>query len=693
MIILKFRVKSKSKQNILEKKLKKILLLVFTMILFFSCDFFKAVNPEEEEPALTTEEIEASANLLLDEGKLDEALDEYQKVIDSGEASEEAIFWWTSLKISSLAVDSNILEIATKLGLSTYPKTMNDAYMNDSFIPTNGNIMPAIENSSMFTQFDSDNNNVSSSMLALLYNLQKNYPDGFDGLIDSAISASEKLDDILNVLTKISDDASLDLKYSMFNDDTFDPTLENWPVSVEGSTTPAVVTVGKAEVYLMCSTIELLRSILLMLQSVDYSADLDGYWSIFNPLNGNFYTFDLDGTPTGIKEDFDYSKIPNPLNSGFLQQSDDAIAVLAESRTHFANVFKNIKASSILISNRTESSNFFLSPANASISLEDWNSVIQYHSLLETTADKIIDSIENNKIIYIPELEGMTEDDLKSYSDPAKWPTSGIGINLGKLFSKPLFALDNMFDLETNGDLKLYQKTGTTYSLATSYNEAGDYRIKIKDITFNGLLNQNITDIIPQSIVNTEDISGNDIYLTINTKLAGHKFTPKGSNFTYNGATFTSAGSIFTGFIIDLDSNLRKTADINTLKEKYYELDITYSESSNPSSYYSDDHFRYIYIDDSKLTVYKRTYDDDYNSIITYKDYTYIEFDDGIKIGENYGMVCDDGGDYYMIYFDNSKDFVDVDSDNDLTEIVNMEVELCDGTGTIPYEIKNATAE
>ncbi len=291
-----------------------------------------------------------------------------------------------------------------------------------------------------------------------------------------------------------------------------------------------------------------------MAQSVSLTADLDGYWDIFGPLSGSGYK-DHTAAYLIFDPDFDWSTIKNPLSDGFLSARSDATTILGESKVHFINFATYLKKAGELIVKRDADSDFFLSPSNPYIETDSWDYVKSGQKITNILADKIIDSVNNSSIIYMPE-ENPDINSIDTYSDDANWPTSGLGLNLSKLFEKPLLTVENIIEMESNGEFTIYYSENTDHIKATKETFSPDksYFIKLKDTTLNGFLvgmNDEIGELLSLPINNNVAYipvyqSDNDIEFLV---LVAHSLYPKGEEFTIEGIAYTSTGSFFSCFL------------------------------------------------------------------------------------------------------------------------------------------------
>ena len=173
-----------------------------------------------------------------------------------------------------------------------------------------------------------------------------------------------------------------------------------------------------------------------------------------------------------------YSRLRNvnandlPFNNNFLKARSGKMEV---SKASFIKAVKGLQASYTEISNSG-----------------NYPSVVKSaYPALNDGAQKLVSAIENGGVFYIPK------------SDPTKiksWPTSGNGIDMGKLFQSGYFSLQYLF--ETDNGKPVFYADGvklTTGNYAQMINNAGyaGIRFKTKRVTDIFVTNENINNDEP----------------------------------------------------------------------------------------------------------------------------------------------------------------------------------------------------
>lgn len=516
------------------------LLSMLLLLTVYSCEITGLF--EEEEKPVNIEVLEERAAAAMESGDYDTALEELQIAIDNGNPSGESVILWSTLKMASVLIDENTQSIFKDLGIENYPTTFEESIQMQYTYEENNQLESSSDPLYGFTVTGSndylavmDNNQFSAKLVAMLDNFQQNNPDGFNSVIDSVLAAYKMMDSVNEEINKLTEEDSFDIKYSMFFNEPFDYETSPWISEMDpttGALVPIDITVGKGEVMAYASYMTMVRMVLNLISSVSLNADLDEYWAIFNPVDGKAY-----------QENFDVASIPDPFQDGFLSQDADSEEAMALAKADFVGSLNLLNESYGIISRRTVDSNFYISPGN--IYLADyWIYIQKVRYVVDNGISRIINSAENNQPFYIPQPDLRRFNDemelLDYYGDSSKWPTSGLGINFYKLFEKPLFSFDNIFDVDSNGNFVIYKENPITYTLEKAVkSDIGtktSFYIKVKDTTLNGALVN-----FPELPIETE--------LPIPAFLAGHVLYPKGETFTVNGETFTSTGSFFTGML------------------------------------------------------------------------------------------------------------------------------------------------
>lgn len=591
-------IKIESDSSTFVSNFKNLLLEKSTLLNISLDDINQAVITGElnalGEQNLTPQEELELVRKLLEVGSWDQAHIKLNEMVNNEETiPDEAYLWWSALEIANITVSTEIKSLASKLGFINYPNSIEELfseeftkgqlieeldwrnvdYQGNPGIITN--YLPIVSGSERFIAVDGDiQENSMLSMeeyfLAIVSNLVTNYPNGLNEFYDTLLSASDRLDNAISTLNSLPDTLVISLTYEMFNNKAYSID-SGWPsneVTTAGEPVePINITIGKAEVSTLTAFLEVIRMVGYMGKALSLTADLDGFWNAFNPLNGTAYNYSSDGRVINIRSDFTWSSINNPFSQGLLHARSDAQTSMNTANNYFIGFLTNLKSAAISIRNRDSQSQFFLSPANSDLAGQ-WSMLT---SILDTTSilcSKMITSLNSASSypVYIPEIpfEGTDidmENYFNKYSIETQWPTtSGVGVVTVDLhfFKTPFFTIDNLLELTGTTKEPVIYMYGipfrtinvTDFSSAT---ETTVFYIKIKDVTLGGLLPDMATYITSKGPTDFY-IEGASMYIPIPVESApavGHSIYSTGSSFNYLGITYVSSGSFFTGLLVD----------------------------------------------------------------------------------------------------------------------------------------------
>jgi hypothetical protein len=475
-------------------------------------------------------------------------------------------------------VDSDVQAIASAAGFVDYPETMEDFISGDwmsamsvidgisSEYTEDGVKIATTVYPSLYPEveipegFDSisfwDITDQDSSLLTteeylqiVAYNLQNSYPDGFNSPVASVVELiDEKLDATITALEVLSTLDSISLEADMFTVGDFDAFTSIWPSNAAGD--PVTVVIGESEILLSVASLQLMNSLLNSILAVDHSIDLATFYSAFNLNDGSFWGSDFLENQNGIdwndelEAAYNWGELPQyPLSTGFLQTADDADSIMDESKEYMSDALFNLATAIEGIQARSGDSSIFTF-SEAGMGSDTWSTVIEVVDVTEIFIDKLYTSLSNNVAVTIPceIFSGV----ISGYDEADNWPadadwsvfdTTGkisdvdMNINLAALFDTPITALDNLIELNSNGEPVLYSEDSGNFTAVTSYDaekmiadeSAGThYAIKVKDVTFGGLVEipedvvDDLVSVIPISSELTQEVDGSSISYYVN---------------------------------------------------------------------------------------------------------------------------------------------------------------------------------
>ena len=534
--------------------------IVLSISLFTACNNILASNEttltednDPDSPVVQTIDEQAAAALVssgitaLNNGEYEEALGLFASARIYNPNNTDAALYWAFLNIASASVDPAVLTIAENAGFVNYPETIDDFISADwlSELPvgydatdSNGDglmeiatsLYPEIEipagytdiNLFDFTDWRTGDNLEGSGTLssgeyftAIIYHLQSNYPAGFNAPVTAMVELiSGKLDETISVLQGISNFDSISLGAEMFIDGEFDPFTDLWPEE-NGELIPVVI--GRSEVLLSISSLQIINSVLNSVLAVDMSISLSAFYAAMNPINGAFWGTDFLSTPEDfhwrdeIEAAYDWGALPAyPMAEGFLQTSADSTAIMGESKAYMNNALSNLAEALDGIALRSGDASIFTF-SQAQQAAEFWDEVLEIVDVSSILVDKLSSSLNNNTPVAIPTeiFTDINSNLSKDYTLLSNWPSSedwgnvtsvsdipdAVEINLGALYAKPILALDNLIELNENSEPVIYKNDGSetieNYELADLINDIdaeSTYAIKLKDVTFGGFL-------------------------------------------------------------------------------------------------------------------------------------------------------------------------------------------------------------
>jgi len=532
-----------------------------------------------------------AAKTAMKEGLWNKAYTELDQAVIADPENQEALLWWSLLTMGNVIVDPAVQEVMTNLGMVDYPNNLEEFIQGQFMDPVQTTAEPdasmaeqdPLDNSKVYIniipeelsstklprvtipteikdKFSTGSGELVNSqeyMMAILYNFQKNYPDGFNPLVDALVTASEGLNEVTRKVNDLDKSSSIGLTYDMMFDTPYSPVESVWPS--DEANQPMTMYIGKGEFLYAAAGVEFFQTILYMLQSVSLEIDLQSYWDLFNPIDGTAWIFDSQtGEIVKTKDTFSLSEVANPFMGSFLQSRDTAADSMDQAKMHFIGTMSNLKEASAIISRRDTTSKFYLSQRYMA---PYWETVLKGNDVLQILLDKAIESATySDRPIYVPtHIQTMT--DLLSMDSLSAWPSEGDNINLFPLFdsSSPLLSLENFVQMRTQTEPQFYVKTDTGYTpistpekYAVALATGETFYIHFPNVT-KGILN---TEFFNQRLSNYAKVEG------MGNELVGHSLYPAGTAFEYIDKGFTlsaeSTGSIWEAFwnnaIVDFDN-------------------------------------------------------------------------------------------------------------------------------------------
>lgn len=542
----------------------------------------------------------------------EEALNLFEEAKNADPLNTEAVLYWTVLNIGSTVVDTAVRDIAGSAGMVGYPQTMQEFITGDWMDAMPVSSVDSWENSDgsrttdIYTHFYPEITipegfdslsyfNVATqadSMLtydeyihAVAFNLQKSYPTGFNAPVSSVVSLIKgKLNETVAALSVISGYDSISFDADMFIVGGYDPFTSVWPVDVNGDPIPVVI--GESEVLLSMASLQIVNSLLNTVLAVDLDVDLAAFYTAFNLKDGVFWgadylanqrTYDWNDA---IESAYNWGgDLPQyPLETGFLQTSVNADAVMAESKQYMADALGNLSAAiDGILARDGVTTDFTFSDTEMDAAI--WDEIVNITKISDIMVDKLATSLNTNSSVTIP--MNLFSSDYAMYTNESAWPSAAdwsgvtsiynfdnadIDVNLAAMFEKPLFALDNLIDLKANGEPVIYRINGSTYTPVDTYSAAElaadrladvKFAVKIKDLTYGGLVS------IPADIYENVYLAEMD-YTTRNALIQEDNTTVDGTISYY--LQLIEPEAVFSALNPALTTNIPDAADPGYVK-------------------------------------------------------------------------------------------------------------------------------
>jgi len=461
----------------------------------------------------------------------DEAMNSFSQAVAVEPDNAEAVLYWSMMKIASITVADEVQSIVSDMGMTGYPETMTEmftgqletqeVYAGGSSSSSGGviyeyeyfsNSLPSITvpdgYHGLFPSFlaDEDLSNATAlgdvfdpSLLtleeyffAILANLSENCPDGFTSQLQSVADLMDSsLSDVVSALDGLTASDTISMTAEMVTLGDFNVEESGWPIdNMTGE--PMEIIIGKAEVLTTMASLQILASVIDYSASMDLSFPFSEIWAAFNPLDGTFFAGDTE----------DYTVLPsNPMGTVF-QTSTEAATYLARAKAQMSGALNNLEEASGLLINRTASDDFFIIPD------EQWGQEgMDILSIAHIVTTKLSDSLDNGTTIYLP--QDMSDPFI--YANESAWPTAAdwsfltdpataspdtliAGIDLSAVYDSPLFALDSLFEMDSNGEPVIYDENQNIVTEMTASQLAAaqatetwlPYGVKLNDITMGG---------------------------------------------------------------------------------------------------------------------------------------------------------------------------------------------------------------
>ncbi|MDR2900413.1 MAG: hypothetical protein LBV20_02680 [Treponema sp.] len=406
-----------------------LLALVF---LFAACPPPPGPGPDDGEVKTATEHLEEAYGYLEDED-YDKTIASFEAAYAADPTNNEAIVFSALAKFAKISTDPKVATlIQSKLGLTSYPATMNSLVSGDWLIDDPENIanFPELNVPGWYAETDMYQNSLvggvqtsSTFAMLLLANALEGNIDGLNGLIDGILDGVfgdsfeavcariDELDmsDRIEVPALFVEEFGLD---TMFDDS--DVTFDYNP------------TIGKAELQALTSALRLYKSGFQWLASYNFNTDL------------SFGRFDwsdpeaLENMLASLEAKHD------PFTNGFLSTRN--AGSMAAAKQSFITAVTDI----------LESYNYLISPENEAYPQGVKDKIEPVVAPIKAIVEDVLAALNGNGIFDI----NITDDPETEVDE-----SLDLSVDLGRFFTAGELSHKNFIDTEDNGQPKLYVVT------------------------------------------------------------------------------------------------------------------------------------------------------------------------------------------------------------------------------------------
>jgi len=355
-------------------------------------------------------------HLSLISGQFDEAVAYYEAAYRMDGNDVRAITYSSMARLAAISVEPKVVDLfKNRIGFTQYPNRLNalmssgwmmayNDYYWDEDVPLPTMIAPSwviggsnsVYNGTLFNNAPT----VETWGIIFLANLLDKNTNGLNTLLDQTIDAvfGASFNEVSNRIAKLKgkDMAPLNKDFLMFAG--FDDMFDEYDL------------IGWAELNALISFMTAIKASLEWIASYDWNTNL------------NFLKFAWTGAEKDwydrLRDDLAASDLP--FNNNFLKARSGKMDA---AKATFIKAVEGLQASYTAI----------LTNNNYPQAVKD------AYPALNDGANKLIAAVRNGGVFYFPE------------GDPTKgsvWPTSGNGIDMGKLFTPGYFSLDKLFETE-----------------------------------------------------------------------------------------------------------------------------------------------------------------------------------------------------------------------------------------------------
>ena len=539
--------------------MKKFLAALLTAMLIFAVGCSDPSSSTPSTPDLTASDYLSKGIKALSLGDYDSALYNINLAYETDTENAPEIALWKSLAIlASTALSTEVQDIATAAGMTSFPTTLNDLMQGNyqdemsvltamTFADYYGDVsfstMPEISLPIAVDFNDLDNGelegddsnilNIKEYSYAILYNLGHSYPTGVTEPLTAMTNLmTGAVDDVIDCLSAVDTTTNIALTTDLLLPGVSDSELMmmGWPTSGSGF---AEYVIGEAEFLTVIGALEVINTFFNYSLSVSYDADLTKLTEVMVDAIAN------DGTIS------DTTLLPDNPMSGMLASYGNTNYYLGEAKASLSSALEHLSTAGTQISARTANDSPF---------------AISRPGLGAILWDDSISGILNMTVGYINDVKASLDDTDRTMTITDIPMAGTIEVNISALFDQSILDPANYIEMDSNREPVIYDlgtdlTSDDKVTSSTTISSDHYYAVKATDYTFGGLLVMDKTDMT--TLLDTAPVpysvgDGGSYYIGgIPAEVILSMFTPKGETATLDSATIDGAGSFYWAMVLN----------------------------------------------------------------------------------------------------------------------------------------------
>jgi hypothetical protein len=541
--------------------MKKILAALLAAMLIFAvgCPDPSSSSSTPSTPDLTASDYLSKGIKALSLGDYDSALYNINLAYETDTENAPEIALWKSLAIlASTALSTEVQDIATAAGMTSFPTTLNDLmqgnYQDEMSVLTamtyadyygdfSYSTMPEISLPIAVDFNDLDNGelegddsnilNIKEYSYAILYNLGHSYSTGVTEPLTAMTNLmTGAVDDVIDCLSAVDTTTNIALTTDLLLPGASDSELMmmGWPTSGSGF---AEYVIGEAEFLAVIGALEVINTFFNYSLSVSYDADLTKLTEVMVDAIAN------DGTIS------DTTLLPDNPMSGMLASHGNTNYYLGEAKASLSSALEHLSSAGTQISARTANDSPF---------------AISRPGLGAILWDDSISGILNMTVDYINDVKASLDDTDKTMTITDIPMAGTIEVNISALFDQSILDPANYIEMDSYREPVIYDlgtdlASSDKVTSSTTISSDHYYAVKATDYTFGGLLVMDKADMT--TLLDTAPIpysvgDGDSYYIGgIPAEVILSMITPKGETATLDSATIDGADSFYWAMVLN----------------------------------------------------------------------------------------------------------------------------------------------